>query len=99
MNVGGALAHKAINGTAGAKTEFVQPTRTIRQADGVYTSEPLEVQSTFAQECSQKVCNLDTQKPSWEVFREKYKQYIPKVRYTGGGLTGEDLFSSKASEG
>jgi len=88
---GGALACKAVSSAQGARKEYVQPTHTVQTAAGL-TSDPQQVQKAFADEWSEKVLNLQRQKPNWEDFQKAYGQYIPRAEYSQGIITGEEMF-------
>jgi hypothetical protein len=93
MKNGGAAAHKAVKGALGSKKEYVQPTHTIATEEGI-SSEPKKVHQAFKKEWEEKVFRLQREKPNWEKFKEKYGNFIPKVPYTYGIISGEDLHQS-----
>ena len=93
MKNGGAAAHKAVKGALGSKKEYVQPTHKIATKDGI-SSEPKKVHQAFKKEWEDKVFRLQREKPNWERFKEKYGNFIPKVPYTYGIISGEDLHQS-----
>ena len=76
INRGAAIAHRAIKSAAGAKKDFVQPTRMIKDGDGKLTADPKEVHKEFTQQWSDKVFNLDRRRPQWREFQEQYRNYI-----------------------
>ena len=91
---GGAIAHRAIKTVQGAKKEWTPPTRTVKLENGTLSSNPQDVQGEFVRQWAEKVFRTNRTKPSWNMFYEKFSEHIPKVEYTGGTPSGEDLYKT-----